>query len=54
MPAQTAEKKIRAKDGTVDWVLLVGGYDENAVSSRRRTRRSSTAPPTRRAAGEIA
>jgi hypothetical protein len=31
MPAQTTEQKIRGRDGTVDWVLLVGGYDESAV-----------------------
>ena len=31
MPAQTIEQKIRGKDGTVDWVLLVGGSDERAV-----------------------
>jgi hypothetical protein len=31
MPAPTAEQKIRGQDGTVDWVLLVGGYDESAV-----------------------
>jgi hypothetical protein len=31
MPAQTAEQKIRGRDRSVDWVLLVGGYDEGAV-----------------------
>jgi hypothetical protein len=33
MPAQTTEQKIRGRDGTVDWVLLVGGYDESAVTA---------------------
>ena len=33
MPAQTTEQKIRGRDGTVDWVVLVGGYDESAVSA---------------------
>ena len=28
---QTAEQKIRGADGTADWVLLVGGYDVEAV-----------------------
>lgn len=31
LPAQTTEQKIRGRDGTVDWVLLLGGYDEAAV-----------------------
>jgi hypothetical protein len=33
MPAQTTEQKIRGTDGTADWVLLVGGYDERAVKA---------------------
>ena len=33
MPAQTAEQKIRGKDATADWILLVGGYDEDAVKA---------------------
>jgi hypothetical protein len=33
LPAQTTEQKIRGRDGTVDWVLLVGGYDESAVTA---------------------
>ena len=28
---QTAEQKIRGGDATADWVLLVGGYDAEAV-----------------------
>jgi hypothetical protein len=31
--AQTAEQKIRGADGTADWVLLVGGYDAEAVKN---------------------
>jgi len=31
MPAQTTEQKIRGRDATVDWALLVGGYDESAI-----------------------
>jgi len=31
--AQTAEQKIRGADKTADWVLLVGGYDVEAVKS---------------------
>ncbi len=32
MPAaQTAEQKIRGGDGTADWVLLLNGYDADAV-----------------------
>jgi hypothetical protein len=31
MPAQTTEQKIRGGDASADWVLLVGGYDENAA-----------------------
>ena len=30
---QTAEQKIRGGDGTADWVLLVGGYDVDAVKT---------------------
>ena len=30
---QTAEQKIRGGDGTADWVLLVGGYDAEAVKA---------------------
>ncbi len=33
MPAQTTEQKIRGEDGTADWVLLVGGYDAQAVTA---------------------
>ena len=29
--AQTEEQKIRGGDATADWVLLVGGYDADAV-----------------------
>ena len=33
MPAtQTAEQKIRGGDATADWVLLVGGYDADALA----------------------
>ena len=28
---QTAEQEIRGGDATADWILLVGGHDENAV-----------------------
>jgi hypothetical protein len=31
--AQTAEQKIRGKDASADWVLLVGGYDAAAVKA---------------------
>jgi hypothetical protein len=31
MPGMTAEQKIRGGDATADWVLLVGGYDAEAV-----------------------
>ena len=30
-PEMTQEQRIRGKDGGVDWVLLVTGYDEGAV-----------------------
>jgi hypothetical protein len=29
---QTTEQKIRAGDATTDWILLVGGYDQEAVT----------------------
>jgi len=31
--AQTTEQRIRGGDGTADWVLLVGGYDVEAVKT---------------------
>jgi hypothetical protein len=31
LPAQTTEQKIRGRDGTAAWILLVGGHDESAV-----------------------
>ena len=31
--AQSTEQKIRGGDGTADWVLLVGGYDVEAVKT---------------------
>ncbi len=31
MPAATEEQRIRGGDATADWVLLVGGYDADAV-----------------------
>src|SRR5262245_5372272 len=31
MPAMTTEQEIRGRDGTADWVLLVGGYDAEAL-----------------------
>ena len=31
LPAQTEEQKIRGKDAAVDWVMLIGGYDAEAV-----------------------
>jgi hypothetical protein len=31
MPGPTTEQKIRGGDATADWVLLVGGYDADAV-----------------------
>jgi hypothetical protein len=31
--AQTAEQKIRGGDGTADWVLLLNGYDADAVQA---------------------
>lgn len=33
MPGQTAEQKIRGQDAVADAVLLVGGYDVEAVKS---------------------
>lgn len=33
LPPQTAEQKIRGKDGTADWVVLVSGYDADALAS---------------------
>ena len=33
MPAQTTEQKIRGGDASADWVLLVGGYDAQAVAA---------------------
>ena len=30
---QTAEQKIRGGDASADWVLLVGGYDQEAVAA---------------------
>ena len=33
MPAQTAEQKIRGGDASADWVLLIGGYDVEAVTN---------------------
>jgi len=30
---QTAEQKIRGGDATADWVLLIGGYDVEAVTN---------------------
>jgi hypothetical protein len=33
MPAQTTEQKIRGGDASADWVLLVGGYDAQAVTA---------------------
>ena len=32
MPAATTEQKIRGGDATTDWILLVGGYDVDAVT----------------------
>jgi len=29
---QTAEQKIRGGDATADWIMLIGGYDAEAVS----------------------
>ena len=31
MPATTEEQRIRGADATADWVLLVGGYDVEAI-----------------------
>jgi hypothetical protein len=31
MPGQTTEQKIRGGDATADRVLLVGGYDAQAI-----------------------
>jgi hypothetical protein len=33
MPGQTLEQKIRGGDATAPWVLLVGGYDPDAVAA---------------------
>ncbi len=33
MPAQTTEQKIRGGDAQAEWVLLVGGYDAQAVAA---------------------
>lgn len=33
MPAQTTEQKIRGGDASADWVLLIGGYDVEAVTN---------------------
>src|SRR5688572_14688652 len=30
--AQTTEQKIRGGDSSADWVLLIGGYDDDAVA----------------------
>lgn len=30
---QTTEQKIRGGDATADWILLIGGYDEDAVKA---------------------
>ena len=30
---QTAEQKIRGKDAQADWVLLIGGYDADAIKA---------------------
>jgi len=32
MPGMTTEQKIRGRDATAAWVLLVGGYDQRAVT----------------------
>jgi hypothetical protein len=33
MPGMTAEQKIRGGDATAQWILLIGGYDEEAVKA---------------------
>jgi hypothetical protein len=50
MPAQTAEQKIRGADATADWILLLGGRDENALTGRGQLYR----PAYSLSAGEIA
>ena len=30
--AQTTEQKIRGADASADWILLVGGYDAQALA----------------------
>ena len=39
-PEMTQEQRIRGKDGGLDWVLLVSGYDANAVERLAGTRLS--------------
>jgi len=46
MPGITEEQKIRGGDATADWVLLVGGYDAEAV---RRTAEEPSLPGATRA-----
>src|SRR5687767_6863982 len=50
MPAQTAEQKIRGADATADWILLLGSYDEGALTGRGQLYR----PAYSLSAGEIA
>ena len=33
LPAQTTEQKIRGRDATASWVLLVGGHDAGSVKA---------------------
>jgi hypothetical protein len=33
MPGMTTEQKIRGGDATAQWILLIGGYDEEAVKA---------------------
>jgi hypothetical protein len=46
MPAkpQTEEQKIRGMDAQADWVVLLGGYDVDAVEAAQRRLRKDLAP----------
>ena len=49
-PGQTTEQKIRGKDAMADWILLVCGYDVEAVRAASGSQLSS---PTLRAHGAL-
>lgn len=49
----TEEQRIRGKDGDVDWILLVTGYDLNAIESLSDTPLSAEALDSHGATGPI-